>query len=115
MNLKEIFDAVEPILMEHYAYRKDKLSEFTEETPLYYNFDLEDETEGVHPSKEKPMLIINDIKLYPGTSGFPNSAFAAMSVIMDCEQLFGIEISDREAENIQTVGELISFIQRKIA
>ena len=112
MSRAEIFEAIEPILMEHYAYRKD-IENFNELTPLYYQFELDNDIEGVHPSKQKPIATLGNMNLYPGEDSFPNSSFAALAVVMDVEDLFGIEIPDCDAEKINTVGELISYIEEK--
>ncbi len=113
MNKSEIFNAIEPILMTAYSYRDIEI--FNEDTPLYYNFELDSDIEGVHPSKQVPMSQVGGINLYNGEDSFPHSSYAAMNVIMEVEDIMGIEITDTEAASVTTVGELLNLIEKKIS
>jgi acyl carrier protein len=35
-----------------------------------------------------------------------------VEIVMDCEEAFRIEISDAEAEEVQTVGQLIALVEK---
>ncbi len=112
MDKSEIFNAIEPILMTAYSYRNIDI--FDEDTPLYYNFELDNDIEGVHPSKQVSMKQVGVLNLYKAEDSFPNSSYAAMNVIMEVEDMMGIEIDDVEAAGVTTVGELLDLIKKKI-
>ena len=67
-------------------------------------------------------VIVSRLRIEPGrvtdaanfTDDFAATSLDIVETIMSLEDEFGVEISDRDAERLQTVGDVVALIKAKV-